>query len=61
MESFVCSFSVSSSISCSIFSQPSSCISGSGALKQLSVATIAERFCNFCKFVRVLVPTKPHT
>ena len=55
-------FTVSNSISRSIVSQLSFCISGSeGASKQLSVATVAARFCSFCNFCRVVVPTQPQT
>ena len=62
MESFVYNLTVSNSISCSIVSQPSCCISGSdGASKQLLVATLAALFCSFCNFCKVVVPIKPQT
>ena len=55
-------FTGSSSISCSIVSQPNFCICGSeGASKQLFVATLAAQLCSFCIFCRVIVTTQIHT
>ena len=62
MEILYTTFTVSSSISCSMVSQLSFCISGSEVeSKKLFVATFAARFCSFCNFCRVVVPTKHQT